>query len=115
MIGFTTKVQILKPAVVTDRYGNEVLDYENGTPVDVERLVSVQPTTQTEDTDARLMVVNGWRLITPAGVDIPLAEVDRVLFNGREVEVAGNVLRWPHPVVPGKVHHVEADLTLVRG
>lgn len=115
MVGFTTRIQILKPAVVTDRYGSEVLDYDAGETIDVPRLVSVQPSSQTEDTENRIMTVTGWALITPAGVDIPLAAVDRVLFNGREVEVVGDVARWPHPVIPGGVHHVEAQLSAVAG
>ncbi|AQY55617.1 head-to-tail stopper [Gordonia phage Huffy] len=118
ILGYTTKVVIVKPAKITDRYNSERLEYDpekGATLVDFEPLVSVQPTSQTEDSDHRLMVTTGWRLITPLGTDIPLASVDRVRFAGREVEVAGDVSRWPHPIIPGGVHHVEALLTEVTG
>lgn len=118
MRGYTTKIAIVKPAIVLDRYENETHEYDpdkGATVVDVEPLVSVQPTSQTETSDNRTLLISGWMLVTPVGVDIPLDAVDRVLFAGKAAEVMGEVARWPHPVVPGGVHHVEAQLQVVTG
>ncbi|QQM15105.1 head-to-tail stopper [Gordonia phage Banquo] len=117
-LGYTTKIAIVKPAKVVDRYNSERFEYDpdkGATVVDVVPLVSVQPASQTESADFRTMVTTGWRLIGPPGVDLPLSPVDRVRFAGREVMVDGEVARWPHPVKPGGVHHVEAMLSEVTG
>ncbi|QDH85052.1 head-to-tail stopper [Gordonia phage Dardanus] len=118
MLGYTTKIAIVKPARVVDRHNSETFEYnpdKGATVVDVEPLVSVQPTSQAEDSTGRVMLTSGWQLVTPPGVDLPLEAVDRVRFAGREADVAGEVARWPHPVIRGAVHHVEAQLTAVSG
>ncbi|AXQ65133.1 hypothetical protein SEA_SCHMIDT_11 [Gordonia phage Schmidt] len=118
-LGYTTRIEIVKPGRKTDPYnpGGAVLDWspEAVTVVPVERLVSVQPNAQTETADHRVLLTSGWLLVTPPGMDLPLSAIDRVRFAGREVQVDGDVARWPHPTKPGGVHHVEAQLTAVSG
>lgn len=109
---FGDTISILRPATTgRDRYNNEVLDWDGATPIPVERLVSVQPASMTEGAGGRAVaLVSTWRLITPAGMDLDLLPIDRVFHNGRYLEVVGEIERWPHPIVPGAVHHVEAGL-----
>lgn len=108
---FGDTISILRPSVVRDRYNNEVLDWENATSIPVERLVSVQPAGSTEGAGGRAVAqVSSWRLFTPAGVDLDLLPTDRVFHRGRYLEVVGEIERWPHPIIPGAVHHIEANL-----
>lgn len=114
--GYTTKIQVVKPAEALDRYGNVTYDYgDDAVVVDVERAVSVQPASEAVAGANRVTVTTGWTLITPVGMDLDLSPVDRVRWAGNEARVDGAVGRWPHPTVPGGVHHVEAHLEEVTG
>jgi len=113
---WTSSVTVLRPNVVTDRYNSERFDWTapGRTVVDG---VNVQPTIMTESTtEPRYQTVSGWRLVSRAGADIDLRATDRVeLQDGTVCEVVGEVARWPHPIRPNLVHHVEVDLQRVRG
>jgi hypothetical protein len=61
------------------------------------------------------MVTTGWRIYTPAGVDIDVVPTDRIEWAGRVLEVIGEVARWPHPIRPASVHHCEIDVQKVSG
>lgn len=61
------------------------------------------------------MVVTGWRIYSRAGVDLDIEPTDRIEWAGRSLEVLGEVSRWPHPIRPGRVHHVEVDVQRISG
>lgn len=107
---FDQQVSILRAARRVDRYNNETWDWSNPERQEVTG-VHVQPAAQTEDvtSEARSMVTTGWRLYTNHG-DLDLRADDRVVWNGRELDVIGEVARWPHPMRPGQIHHIEAYL-----
>lgn len=114
--GYTTKIQIVKPAESRDRYSSVTYDYGDAAEVvDVARAVSVQPASEGVAGANRVQVTTGWTLITPVGMDLDLSPVDRVRWAGNEAKVDGTVGRWPHPTIPGAVHHVEAHLEEVTG
>lgn len=104
-----TRVRAL---LTTDRYGNQVRDWENASRTTVSG-VNIQPAgsplQSDEDTTDRQVTVSGWELQTAEGVDVDLLVTDRVEFDGMTLEVVGDVGRWSDPFRPG-VHHVEALL-----
>lgn len=112
---FGDTIVIVRPLVTRDRYGSDVLDYQHGTRTTAAE-VAVQPRSSTENTtDSRDMVTTGWRIYSRAGVDLDIEPTDRVEWAGRTLEVVGEVARWPHPVHPSRVHHVEVDVQKVSG
>lgn len=114
--GYTSTITILRPGVVESDHASEpVLDHSDPERIEVPFLVSMQPMTSTEGPSTRPQVVSGWWLCTPAGRDLDLRPTDRVEFGSIELEVIGEVGRWPHPIRPGAVHHVEAMLERVVG
>ncbi|SFA60819.1 hypothetical protein SAMN05444374_11632 [Rhodococcoides kroppenstedtii] len=115
--GFTSTIAIKKPQRVADRYSNERLVYDDVEPVPVDDLVSLQPESSTEvgDRENRIGTVETFRLRTQPGIDLDLDSVDHVLWAGRELEVISEVMRWPHPMRPDGVHHLEATLRFVKG
>lgn len=116
MISYTTRVQIVKPAITKDRYENDTYDYgDAATVIDVVRPLSIQPASTAIEGTNRFMVTEGWTLRTPVGMDLDLSPVDRVRWGGFEAAVNGAVSKWPHPIRPGGVHHVEANLTEATG
>jgi len=115
---FTDTITILRPRPKSTRYATEAgaaLDYSDPERIPVEALVSVQPSSSTDRSDGRSSTVSGWRLITPAGVDLDLLATDRVEHATGLFSVVGEPLRWPHPIRVGEVHHLEAALQLVTG
>lgn len=116
---FTDEITILRPLSGSTRYASDddaALDYSNPDRIPVASRVSVQPASSVDRGDNRASTVSGWRLITPAGVDLDLRATDRVEHrDGRTFEVVGEPLRWPHPIRPGGVHHLEASLQRVVG
>ncbi|MEU7149211.1 hypothetical protein AB0B15_14415 [Streptomyces sp. NPDC045456] len=105
---FTQIVTVVRPATVTDEYGNRTPDWTAATRATVSG-VNVQPQGGgSEDTDDRQITVTDWRLYTPRGMDLDLRESDRIEAGGMTLQVTGKVARWPAP--GGGVHHIEADL-----
>lgn len=117
MRGFTSQIAILRPKVVEDEFSSgTTLDWSSPDEVPVEFLVSVQPLASSEGPVERPQVVTGWQLITPPGRDLPLRSIDRVKMpSGLTFAVIGDILRFPHPIKPNGVHHVEAMLERVSG
>jgi hypothetical protein len=113
---WTSSITVLRAPVVVDRYNSERFDWTDPARTPVEG-VNVQPTVTTESTtEPRLQTISGWRVTSRAGVDIDIRATDRVeLADGTVCEVIGEVARWPHPIRPGAVHHIEVDLQRVRG
>lgn len=106
----------LRAPLVASRLGTKVPDWPNAAELLIEE-VSVQPNKTSESTtDARDQNVVGWRIRSRAGVDLDIKGSDRVkLENGAVCEVIGEIGRWPHPIKPGAVHHVEFDVQRVTG
>lgn len=116
MRGFTSRITILRPTVVEDEFGTRTLDWSKPERVPVDFLVSLQPLTSTEGPAERPQVITGWQLISPPGTDLPLRSIDRVeSAQGQVLAVAGDILRYPHPIRPDGVHHVEAMLERAAG
>lgn len=117
MRGFTSRITILRPTVVEDEFSSgTTLDWSKPERVPVDFLVSLQPLTSTEGPVERPQVITGWQLITPPGRDLPLRSIDRVeSAAGQVLAVIGDILRFPHPIRPEGVHHVEAMLERVTG
>ncbi|WP_182359477.1 hypothetical protein [Tomitella gaofuii] len=114
MIGYTTRVQVVRPLEERDRYENVRYNYEAGEVRDVPALVSLQPVGQDSDDENRVMVTGTWVLRTRPGTDIDLVETDRVRSFHGDMKVEG-IGRWPHPIRPGGVHHAEVKLQVVTG
>lgn len=112
---WTSSLTVLRAPVVLDRYKSERFDWPNAVRTLVDG-VNVQPTITTESsTEPRYQTISGWRVTSRAG-DVDIRATDRVeLADGTVCEVVGEVARWPHPIRPGLVHHVEFDLQRVRG
>ncbi|GAA1961874.1 hypothetical protein [Amycolatopsis minnesotensis] len=112
---FGDTITRVRPLVTQDRYGSDVLDYAAGART-VFAGVCVQPRSSAEATaDERDMVTTGWRIYSPAGMDLDIEPVDRIEWAGRTCEVIGEIARWPHPIRPGEVHHCEVDIQKVSG
>lgn len=116
MRGFTTKISILRGREILDEFDSRI-DWSDPEEIEVEPLVSLQPATSSEGPVERPQVVTWWTLVTRPGHDLPLRSTDRVRVagSGMALSVVGDVQRWPHPIVPGAVHHVEAQLQVVSG
>lgn len=112
---FSDAVVVVRPVMGQDRYGNDVFDWGAAIRTPVTDVV-VLPTSQVEDaTGSRIALSTGWRLYSAPGVDIDLQATDRVEWQDMSLEVLGEVARYPHPIRPGRVHHVEAQLQRMTG
>jgi hypothetical protein len=106
-------VDILRAAATTDRYGNEVRDWNAATvTADVPAWIepAAQATASTEDTNDRDRLTAQWLLIVAAGTD--LTGLDRVVYNGATFEVDGPPRTARN--LRGS-HHIEARLKVVTG
>lgn len=114
---FNQQISVLRAGVKYSPYSTEgVEDWDNPQEIPVDFLVSVQPRGSTEGEVERNTVISGWWLCTPPGHDLDLRSSDRVkLSTGSTLSVEGDPLKWPHPLIPGTVHHVEANLEVTRG
>lgn len=118
MIGFTEQVAVKpRPAPTLDRYNKETVNWDAVAPVSVDQPVSIQPAGQTASgaTEFRSQETSAWMLRTQPGHDIPaLSQLAHVVWGDLELTCA-SVDRWPHPIIPGAVHHLEARLEKVTG
>lgn len=116
---FNQRIEIMHAGEKRSVYSSELMeDWDNPVVVPVEVPVSIQPVSSTESdaTMHRSSVVSHFRLFSPPGTDIPqLRAKDRVRIGSLVLDVVGEPARWPHPLKPGTVHHVEADLEVHRG
>lgn len=112
---FNDFVTVVRAAVVRDRWDNDTFDWSGATRSVVPGVV-VMPTSQIEDAVGNRVAVNtGWRLYSAPGTDVDVLPTDRVEWNGMSLEVIGEVARYPHPIRPGSVHHVEIELRKMTG
>lgn len=113
---FDQQIVRVRAGTRQDRSGNTVPDWSESA---VDRLqiddVSVQPQTQTETTDpTRTAVVTGWHAQSQPGTDPDITAADRIEWNGRVLEVQGEIARWSDPL-DGTPHHAEWDMTRATG
>jgi hypothetical protein len=100
-------VELLAASAVTDRYGNDTLDWSDPTVTSISNC-RVLPEAGTEILDR---VTRRWVLFAPP--DTPLDSAHRVRWDGVIYGVIGEVRRWPSP--SGALAHIEADLERVEG
>jgi hypothetical protein len=110
---FFDSVVRVRAGTRTDRGGNTIRNWADDA---VTRLtigqLNIQPTSQTETTDAtRTAVVTGWRVQSEEGTAPDITAADRIEWNGMVLEVQGEVAPWPDPLT-GAHHHTE--FTMVR-
>lgn len=115
---FPHRVKILHPALVTDRYGDQIADWAG----DGTNLVGVpawmQQRTSTETpTSGRDAVVTSWVVFLPLAFGplstaVEISAGDRIEYQGETFEVTGDPLT---ATTPRGAHHLEAQLQIVRG
>lgn len=114
---YNQHITILRAKQVTSPYTTETVEnWDNPDVVIVDFPVSIQPRTTDEGPVERAITTDRWWMCTPPGRDLDLRVTDRVrMDSGTILEVAGSPIRWPHPWIPGHIHHVEANLEVTRG
>lgn len=115
---FNQGLEVAGPRYVSSPYSTKpVADWSQPEWAPVDFLVSVQPDSSSEAGVERPTTVQRFILITPPGTDIPgLAAESKVRVGGVMVcDVVGEPARWPDPWTPEMVHHLEANLEVVRG
>lgn len=121
MTGFyATQVKILRPQEVTASHGRSTTltyDLDTGAQlIDVTFGVELQPKTRVElDDQARVATQSGYRLHTPPGRDLDLRPDDRIRCAIGDLDIVGEVDRWPSTEHPSGVDHVEVNLELRTG
>lgn len=93
---FTDTIVIVRAATMTDRYGDDVPDWDNATRTTVSG-VSVQPLRSDEVSDGvRDSTNTTWTGRTPMdGGDLDILPADRVEYASRTLQVLGEPRRWP--------------------
>lgn len=99
---------VIEPAVTTDGYDDEVLDYANGTMRDVPAYVQPAVGTETETGD-RKAVTWHWTVYT---TDPDITARARVEWRGDVHNIQGPPRVWD---VPGGFHHTELRLVRTSG
>jgi hypothetical protein len=102
-------VTLIRPATVTDRYGNTSYDYgAAATRTAITALIDQESASESTP-DGRMKIVGMWRLITnQAGIDA----ADRIDWDGAVYELDGPP--WPAYHFSG-FHHTEARLRRMEG
>jgi hypothetical protein len=115
----TQTITRIRPAQVTNRYGDLEADWDNASSLDIVGC-ALHPAGTTETTDpARTAVAIRWNLFLPPGSDIVAG--DRVSFDGVLYEVDGMPLAWmgasssETTVRPAILDHIAAQLVRVEG
>jgi hypothetical protein len=112
----TQTITRIRPAMVTNRYGDLEADWATATSLDIAGC-AVHPAGTTETTDpARTAVAIRWNLFLSPGADI--APGDRVSFDGVLYEVDGMPLACSGPPgidALGVLDHIAAQLVRVEG
>lgn len=113
---------ILRPVEMPRYYGGgdtAELSYEaadGAVPEAIPFGVDIQPRMEIVSADGgeRLQVQTGWTLHTPAGVDLDVDELARVIYRGDECPVI-RVDRWESTDYPSGVDHVEVEFEYKKG
>lgn len=113
---FHQSIVRLRAGSKTDRGGNTIPDWSQA---EVSRLtvgqVSVQPTSQAEESDAsRTAVVTGWQVISAPGVDADIRYDDRIEWAGMTLEIVGEVARFLG-FLDGSTHHIQFVMRRATG
>ncbi|QNJ58415.1 head-to-tail stopper [Gordonia phage Archis] len=116
---YTEQVQIVRPVKVTDKYNpdGEMLSWEGAQRLPVPFRVEVQPRTQyeTDENGTRVATRTVWWLCTPRGKNLDVEPTDRIAHAGRDLDVVGEIKRWPAPEFESGVDHVELTLEYKNG
>ncbi|AWN04122.1 head closure Hc1 [Gordonia phage Petra] len=116
---YTEQVQIVRPVKVSDKYNpdGEMLSWEGAQRLPVPFGVEVQPRTQyeTDENGTRVATRTVWWLCTPRGKNLDVEPTDRVAHAGRDLDVVGEIKRWPSPEFESGVDHVELTLEYKNG
>ncbi|MDJ0006512.1 hypothetical protein [Gordonia alkanivorans] len=115
---FTEQVQIVRPVTVSNKYNPEgSLSWEGAQRLPVPFGVEVQPRTQyeTDENGTRVATRTVWWLCTPRGRDLDVEPTDRIAYAGRDLDVVGEIGRWPSPAYESGVDHVELTLEYKNG
>lgn len=110
---FTDEITVVRAAARTDRYGDEIVDWESPTEHAVNNC-KVNPVAGTEDAgqlDDRAALTRRWNLAAPPDADIKSS--DRIRWAGDLYEVEGEVLQWRSPL--GGVDHLYVQLVRWEG
>ncbi|MFE3657276.1 hypothetical protein [Streptomyces sp. NPDC059165] len=105
---FHQSIVRLRAGVKQDRGGNTIPDWSEGAVSSLTvSSVSVQPSSQEETPDeTRTAVTTGWRVISAPGVDADIRANDRILWDGKALEIVGEVARHQQ-FLDGSTHHIE--------
>lgn len=117
---YSTPIQIVRPAILSAAHGRgNTLSYDvedGATVLDVAEPVELQPSVRVElDDQTRVATQSGWELQTQPGVDIDLRPTDRIRCSIGDLDVSGEVKRWPGPEWPSGIDHVEVTCELRTG
>ncbi|WP_411815494.1 hypothetical protein [Gordonia sp. SND2] len=117
---YTTPIKILRPVEIAAPHGRATtLTYEvseGAQLIDVDNPVELQPAARVElDDDMRIATQSGYEMQTQPGVNIDLRPYDRVRTSIGDLDVVGEVKRWPGTEFESGVDHVEVILELRTG
>ena len=122
MLGFySTPIAIVRPASLAAAHGRgTTLSYDiadGATVIDVPDPVELQPSVRVEldENHTRVATQSGWELQTNLGIDIDLRPTDRIRTTFGDLDVVGEIKRWPGPEYPSGIDHVEVTLELRTG
>lgn len=105
---FVNAVTIITAGVATDRYDDDVADWENPAS-EIETAGWLVQTSTTESVGDRDVVVTGWKLYL--GSDETISAANRISANDLIYEVDGEPLLAQTPAGP---HHYEIELREVE-
>ena len=115
-------ITVLRPAKISDRYNprGERLSYEiaeGAQRIPVSFGVELQPRleVETDENGTRVATHTVWWLCTPDGFDLDVEATDRIGYAGRDLDIVGEVHRWPSVDHPSGVDHVELALEYKNG
>ncbi|MFE0039438.1 hypothetical protein [Streptomyces sp. NPDC059015] len=113
---FHQSIVRLRAGVKQDRGGNPVPDWSEGAVSSLTVSgVSVQPSSQEEKPDeTRTSVTTGWQVIGAPGVDADIQSDDRILWDGKTLEIIGEVARYQQ-FLDGSTHHIEFFMRRTTG
>lgn len=99
---------VLVPVQTTDRYGDKVASFSADNPSNFEVNAFVQPAQGDEVNQNRDAVEYKYKAFTNSRVDAHA----RVVYDGEELFVDGEPLRWD---TPNGTHHYELNLRVWKG